>query len=79
MKALFLDIFFFFGRHCLSAVSHAQQYSIATRDTVVPMNIEEPTKYLLRYNDRIVVSEIRLHSESLMLSIDQRYMATELL
>jgi hypothetical protein len=46
------------------AVSHPQQYSIATADTVVPMNIEVPTKYLLSQNDRIVVFEIRLHSES---------------
>ena len=43
------------------------QYSIATRDTVVPMNIEVPTKYLLSHNDSIVVFEIRLHSESPML------------
>ena len=49
------------------AVSHPQQYSIATRDTVVPMNIEVPTKYPLSHNDRIVVLEIRLHSESPML------------
>jgi len=40
--------------------------SIATRDTVVPMNIEVPTKYPLS-QDRIVVFEIRLHSKSLML------------
>jgi len=40
---------------------------MATRDTVVPMNIEVLTKYPLSYNDRIVVLEIRLHGESLML------------
>jgi len=57
----------FCGRRCFSAVSHPQQYSIATRDTVGPMNIEEPTKYPLTHNDRIVVLEIRLHSESPML------------
>jgi len=57
---------FWGGRRCFSAVSHPQQYSIATRDTVVPMNIEVPTKYLLSHNDRIVVLEIRLHSESPM-------------
>jgi len=39
------------------------QYSIATRDTVVPMNIEVPTKYLLSHNDRTVVLEIGLQSE----------------
>jgi hypothetical protein len=33
------------------AVSHPQQYSIVTADTVVPMNIEVPTKYLLSQND----------------------------
>jgi len=48
-------------------VSHPQQYSIANRDTVVPMNIEVPTKYPPRHNDRIVVLEIRLHSETPML------------
>jgi hypothetical protein len=49
------------------AVSHPQQYSIATRDTVVPMNIEVPTKYPQSHNDKIVVLEIGLHSESPML------------
>jgi hypothetical protein len=34
--------------------------------TLVPMNIEVPTKYP-RSHDRIVVFEIRLHSKSLML------------
>jgi len=59
--------FRFCGRRCFPAVSHPQQYSIATRDTVVPMNIEVPTKYQLSHNDRIVVLAIRLHSESPML------------
>ena len=59
--------FSFCGRRRFSEVSHPQQYSIATRDTVFPMNIEVPTKYLLSHNDRIVVLEIRLHSESPML------------
>jgi hypothetical protein len=36
-------------------------------DTVGPMNIEVPTKYPPSHNDRIVVLEIRLHSESPML------------
>jgi len=58
--------FSFWGRRCFSAVSHPQQYSIATMDTVGPMNIEVPTKYPLSHNDRIVL-EIRLHSESPML------------
>jgi len=57
----------FWGRRCFSAVSHPQQYSIATSDTVVPMDIEVPTKYPLSHKDRIVVLEIRLHSESPML------------
>jgi hypothetical protein len=34
--------------------------------TLVPMNIEVPTKYLLSH-DRIVVFEIRLHSKSPMI------------
>ena len=58
--------FSFCGRRRFSQVSHPQQYSIATRDTAVPMSIEVPTKYLLSHNDRIVVLEIRLHSESPM-------------
>jgi len=65
VKALFLEVSFC-GRCCFSEVSHSQQYSIATRDTVIPMNIEVPTKYPLSHNNRIVL-EIRLHSESLML------------
>ena len=48
---------------CFSEVSHPQQYSTATRDTVVVRNIEVPTKYLLSH-DRIVVFEICLQSES---------------
>jgi hypothetical protein len=40
--------------------------SIATMDTVVPINIEVPTKYPLS-QDRIVVFEIRLHNKSPML------------
>ena len=66
VKFLFLD-FPFCGRRCFSEVSHPQQYSIATRDTVVPMNVEVLTKYLLSHRDRIVVLEIRLHSKSPML------------
>ena len=57
----------FCGRRCFSEVSHPQQYSIATRDTVVLMNIEVPMKYPLSHNDRIVVLGICLHSESPML------------
>jgi len=59
--------FLFCGRCCFSAVSHPQQYSIATSDNVVPMNIEVPTKYPLSHNDRTIVLAIRLHSESPML------------
>jgi hypothetical protein len=61
--------FSFCGRRRFSAVSCPQQYSIATMDTVVPMNIEVPTKYPLNHNAKIVVLEIRLHSESPMLFI----------
>ena len=59
--------FSFCSRRCFSAVSHPQQYSIATSDTVVPVNIEVRTKYPLSHKDRIVVLEIRLHSENPML------------
>jgi len=67
VKALFLDVFFLRQTLFFSEVSHPQQYSIATRDTVVPMNIEELTKYLLSHNARTIVLEIRLHSESPLL------------
>ena len=59
--------FSFCGRRCFSAVSRPQRYSIATMDTVVPMDIEALTKCPLIHNDRIVVLEICLHSESPML------------
>jgi len=59
--------FSFCARRCFCEVSRPQQYSIATSDTVVPMNIEVPAKYPLSHNERIVVLEIRLHSESPML------------
>jgi len=62
VKALFLDVFFL-RQTLFSAVSHPQQYSTATSDTVVPMNIEVPTKFPLSHNARTVVLEIRLHSE----------------
>jgi hypothetical protein len=59
--------FLFCGRHCFSEVSHPQQYRIATRDTVVPMNIEVPMKYLLSYDTIFFLKYVCLHSESLML------------
>ena len=52
------------SRRCFSEVSHPQQYSLVTMDTVVPMNTEVPTKYPLSHDDRIVVLEIGLHSKS---------------
>ena len=59
--------FSFCSRRCFSAVPHPQQYSIATSDTVVPMDIEVPTKCPLSHNDRTAVLAMRLHSESPML------------
>ena len=59
--------FSFYGRRCFSEVSLAEQHSMATRDTVVPMNVEVPTKYPMSHNTRIVVLEIRLHRERRML------------
>ena len=59
--------FRFCGRRRFSAVSHPQQHSIVTRDTVALMNIEVPTEYPLSHNDRFIVLEIRLHSEGPML------------
>jgi hypothetical protein len=35
--------------------------------TLIPMNIEVPTKYQLSHNDRIVVFENRLHSKNSVL------------
>jgi galactose mutarotase-like enzyme len=35
--------------------------------TLIPMNIEVPTKYQLSHNDRIVVFENRVHSAKPML------------
>ena len=69
----------FCSTRCYSAVSHPQQYSIATGDTVVPMNSEVPTKYRLSHNDRTVVLEICLHRAKARCSTDQRSMATEVL
>jgi len=60
--------FLFCGRLYFSEVSHPQQYSIATRDTVVPMNNDVPTKYPLSHNDRIVF-EIRLYRATPVLYI----------
>ena len=70
--------FSFCGRRCFSAVSHPQQYSIATRDTAVPINIEVPMKWPQSHNDRIVVLEI-LSTATARCSKDQRSMATDML
>jgi hypothetical protein len=45
----------FCGRCRFSKVSHPQEQSTATKDTVIPKNTEVPTNYLLSQNDRIVV------------------------
>ena len=66
-RRLFPWTFSFCGRRCFSYVSRPQQYSIATSDTVVPINVEVPTKYQLSHNARNVVLELRLHCESPML------------
>ena len=55
------------SRSCFSKVSHPRQNSIATRDTALPINIEVLTKYKLSRSERIVVLEIRHHSENPML------------
>jgi hypothetical protein len=66
VKAVFLEVLFCHKRS-FSEDSPPHQYSIATRDTVVPINIKVPTKYPLSQNDTIVVFEMHLHSESPML------------
>jgi len=50
------------GRRCFFEVCHLQQYSTATRDTVVPISIEMMKKYPLNLNDRIIVFEMPLNS-----------------
>jgi hypothetical protein len=52
---------FVFTTDSFSEVFHPQQYIIETRDTVVPMNIEVPMKYLLSHNDRIVFFILSSH------------------
>ena len=48
------------------ALEISSEEAVLRLGTLVPMNIEVPTKYPLR-EDRIVVLEIRLHSKSPML------------
>ena len=45
----------------------SQEEEVLPLGTLVPMNIEVPTKYRLSHKDRIVVFENRLHSKSPML------------
>jgi len=49
------------------ALEISSEEEVLRLGTLVPMNIEVPTKYQLSHNDRIVVFENRLHSESPML------------
>jgi len=49
------------------ALEISSEEDVLRLDTLVPMNIEVPTKYQVSHNDRIVVFENRLHSESPML------------
>ena len=55
---------------------YPQEEEVLRLGTLVPMNIEVPTKYPLS-QDRIVVFEIRLHNKNPRCSTDQRSMATE--
>jgi hypothetical protein len=48
------------------ALEISSEEEVLRLGTLIPMNIEGPTKYLLS-QDRIIVFEIRLHSESPML------------
>jgi len=48
------------------ALEISSEEEVLRLGTLVPMNIEVPTKYPLSHNDRIV-SENRLHSENPML------------
>jgi len=49
------------------ALEISSEEEVLPLGTLVPMNNEVPTKYPLSHNDRIVVFENRLHSESPML------------
>jgi hypothetical protein len=45
------------------ALEISSEEEVLPLETLVPMNIDLPTKYQLSHNDRIVVFEIRLYSE----------------
>jgi hypothetical protein len=60
------------------AVEISPEEEVLRLGTLVPMNIEVPTKYPMSYNDRIVVFEI-VSTVKLLFSTDQRSMATEML
>ena len=68
-----LKAIFFFAADTVSLKFLTHNSTVLRLGTLVPMNIEVPTKYLLSHNDRIVfeihriVFEIHLHSESAML------------
>ena len=49
------------------ALEISSQEEVLRLGTLVPMNIEVPTKYPLSHNDRIIVFEIHLHIKSPML------------
>jgi hypothetical protein len=49
------------------ALEISSEAEVLRLGTLVPMNIEVPTKYQLTHNDRIVVFENCLHSEKPML------------
>ena len=58
---------FLFAANAVSLKFLTHNSTVLRLGTHVPMNIEVPTKYPLSHNDRIIVLEIRLHSESPML------------
>ena len=49
------------------ALEISSEEDVLRLDTLVPMNIEVPTKYQVSHNDRIDVFKNRLHSEYPML------------
>jgi hypothetical protein len=61
-----LKAVFFFAADTVSLKFLTHNSTVLRLGTLVPMNIEVLTKYLLSHNDRIVF-EIHLHSESAML------------
>ena len=67
----------FCSRRCFSAVSHPQQYSMATRDTVVPMSIEVPTKYPLSPLKYVSTAKARCFTDQCSMAAEMLWVSLE--